>query len=79
LYLGFPAEAAEAPKQLKGFGRVDLKPGESKTVTMALDKDSLSAWDEKVHDWKVYPGTYTVDVGASSRDIRYKGSFTIAK
>jgi beta-glucosidase len=79
LYLGFPAEAGEPPRQLKGFSRVDLNPGESKTVTMAVNRESLAAWDESAHGWKVYPGKYTVDVGASSRDIRYKGSFTIAK
>jgi beta-glucosidase len=79
LYLGFPTDAAEPPQQLKGFGRVDLKPGESKVVTMAVNKDSLAAWDESAHDWKVYPGKYSVAVGASSRDIRYRGSFTIAK
>jgi beta-glucosidase len=79
LYLGFPAEAAEAPQQLKGFGRVELKPGESKVVTMAVNKESLATWDEGIHDWKVYPGKYAVEVGASSRDIRYRGSFEIAK
>jgi beta-glucosidase len=79
VYLGFPPEAAEAPRQLKGFSRVELGPGESKTVTMAIDKNSLAAWDEGSHDWRVYPGKYTVDVGASSRDIRYKGSFTVTK
>jgi beta-glucosidase len=56
LYLGFPAEAAEPPQQLKGFERVELKPGESKVVTMAVNKDSLAAWDEGGHAWKVYPG-----------------------
>ncbi len=80
LYLGFPSEAAEPPKQLKGLlAYVELNPGESKMVTMTLGKESLAAWDEGAHDWKVYPGKYTVDVGASSRDIRYNGSFTIAK
>lgn len=79
LYMGFPAEAAEPPQQLKGFGRVDLKPGESKVVTMTVNKDSLAAWDESAHNWKVYPGKYAVSVGASSRDIRYRGSFVIGK
>jgi beta-glucosidase len=79
LYLGFPPEAAEPPQQLKGFGRVELKPGESKVVTMTVNKDSLAAWDGSAHDWKVYPGKYAVEVGASSRDIRYRGGFTIAK
>ena len=77
LYVGFPAEAGEAPRQLKGFNRVDLKPGESKVVTMTLNKDSLSAWDEGAHDWRVYPGKYTVAVGASSRDLKYSGAFTV--
>jgi beta-glucosidase len=46
---------------------------------MAVNRESLEAWDEGAHGWKVYPGKYTVDVGASSRDIRGKGSFTVAK
>ena len=79
LYVGMPTEAGEAPRQLKGFSRVELNPGESKTVSMALNKESLSVWDEATHDWKVYPGKYSVEVGASSRDIRSKGAFTIAK
>jgi len=77
LYVGFPAEAGDAPRQLKGFSRVDLKPGESKVVTMNLNQESLSAWDEGTHDWRVYPGKYTVNVGASSRDLKYQGSFTV--
>jgi beta-glucosidase len=79
LYVGMPAAAGEAPRQLKGFSRVELNPGESKTVSMALNKESLSVWDEAAHDWKVYPGRYSVEVGSSSRDIRAKGAFTIAK
>ncbi len=79
LYVGMPTEAGEAPRQLKGFSRVELNPGESKTVSMALNKESLSVWDEAAHDWKVYPGKYSVEVGASSRDIRSKGAFTIAR
>ena len=79
LYLGFPVEAAEPPQQLKGFGRVELKPGESKVVTMTVNKDSLAAWDESAHGWKVYPGKYAVEIGASSRDIRYRGAFVIGK
>jgi beta-glucosidase len=78
LYLGFPAAAEEPPNQLKGFEKIGLKPGESKVVTMKLDKDSLGAWDTDAHGWRVYPGSYTAMVGRSSRDIRLKGSFTIA-
>jgi beta-glucosidase len=77
LYLGSPAAAEEPPKQLKGFEKVLLKPGEGKVVTLQLSKDNLSAWDEESREWRVYPGTYSVMVGSSSRDIRLKGSFTI--
>lgn len=77
LYLGFPAAAEEPPKQLRGFEKVWLKPGESKVVTMELDKESLGAWDSNAHDFRVYPGSYSVLVGSSSRDIRLKGAFTI--
>jgi beta-glucosidase len=77
LYLGSPAESEEPPKQLKGFEKIRLKPGESKVVTLKLDKNSLAAWDADSRCWKVYPGTYSVMVGSSSRDIRLKGLFTI--
>jgi beta-glucosidase len=77
LYVGHPAAAGEPPKQLKGFEKVRLKPGESKTVSMALNRSTLSVWDESAHGWKIVPGAYTVSVGSSSRDIRLKGSFTL--
>jgi beta-glucosidase len=77
LYLESPPEALEPPLQLKGFEKAMLKPGESKTVTFALDKDALSAWDEATHGWKLYAGTYAVHVGSSSRDLRVKAAFSI--
>ncbi len=78
LYVAFPREAAEPPRQLKGFERVSLRPGESRTVTMNLDRAAFRVWDEASHGWKVYPGKYEVEAGGSSRDIRYRDSFTIA-
>ena len=77
LYLGAPAAAGEPPRQLKGFDKVWLKPGESKTVSMTLDRSSMAHWDEEGRGWKVTPGVYGVDVGASSRDIRLKGRFVV--
>jgi beta-glucosidase len=76
LYVGCPAAAEEPPKQLRGFDKVRLKPGEARTVTMTLDKDSLAAWDSDAHAFTVYPGAYSIMVGASSRDIRLTGSVT---
>jgi beta-glucosidase len=79
LYLGAPEEAGESPKQLKGFEKIVLKPGESRSVTFELDDSSLAAWDSDIHDWRFYPGTYSIMVGSSSRDIRLKNYFPIKK
>lgn len=78
LYLGSPAAAEEPPRQLKGFEKLLLKPGETRSVSMGLNKDSLAAWDADGHSWKVYSGSYSIMVGSSSRDIRLKGTFTVA-
>jgi beta-glucosidase len=79
LYLGFPSTAAvpEPPKQLKGFERIELKPGETGHVQMVLDGQTLSYWNTAKHDWGIMPGTYKVMVGASSRDIRLQGQFAV--
>ncbi|MGA8365778.1 MAG: fibronectin type III-like domain-contianing protein, partial [Candidatus Acidiferrales bacterium] len=63
--------------QLKGFDKVNLKPGETRHVRLALDARAFSYWDIKAHAWAVMPGTAKVMVGASSRDIRLDGSVTI--
>ncbi len=57
------------PQELKGFARAELQPGETKTVTMTLDRRSFAHWDEATHDWAVVPGTYGLAVGRSSADI----------
>ena len=79
LYLGFPSTAAvpQPPKQLKGFERVELKPGQTGHVHLVLDGQLLSYWDTSKHDWAVMPGAYKVMVGASSRDIRLQGGFSV--
>ena len=77
LYLGFPAAAEEPPKQLRGFEKFTLRPGESKIVSIALDSDSFAAWDRNAGRWRVFPGTYTVMVGGSSRDIALRGTLDI--
>jgi len=77
LYLGSPAAAGEPPRQLKGFEKILLKPGESKTVTMRLDPNSLAVWNPQMHGWVVHPGRYSVMVGSSSRNIRLTGFFEI--
>ena len=60
-------------RELKGFQRVSLQPGQKAVVTFLLDDRAFSYWDVKRHAWQVSPGTYTIEVGASSRDIRVQG------
>lgn len=64
-------------KSLKGFKRVSLKPNESKTVTMKIDKSALSFYDVDSKSWVVEPGEFEVLVGNSSRNILLKDTFTI--
>jgi len=63
-------------KNLRGFERVHLKPGESKTVTFTLAPDDLALWDRDMH-FVVEPGAFRVMIGASSEDIRLTGEFSI--
>ncbi|MFC5730043.1 MULTISPECIES: beta-glucosidase family protein [Nocardioides] len=74
LYLAFPEEAGEPPLQLKGFEKVELDPGETRTVTFELDRRAFSIWDTAADDWRVVPGCYGVRVGGSSRDLPLSGS-----
>jgi beta-glucosidase len=78
LYLGFPAEAGPAPRQLKGFTKVTLKPGETRAVSIAVGPQDLRYWDEDAPGWKIAPGEYTVYLGRSSRDIIWQRKVTIA-
>jgi len=64
-------------KELKGFQRVVLKPGETKTVNFRLDKRSMAFYDVNKKDWVAEPGEFEVLIGSSSRDIRLKGAFVL--
>jgi len=77
LYLGFPAAAGEPPKLLKGFQKITLSPGQTQHVTFNLTWEDLANWDATARGWIVTPGVFQVMVGASSRDIRLTGSFTV--
>ena len=78
LYLGLPESAPSTPpKQLRGFQKLNLHPGESGTATFELTRRDLSYWDVQTQKWILPSGTFTVYVGASSRDIRVDGQFTV--
>jgi len=66
-------------KELKAFAKVQLKPGETKTVTLALAPRSFAYYDPAAKAWLVTKGRYELLVGSSSRDIRLTGSVEVAK
>ena len=64
-------------KELKGFAKVALQPGESKDVKIVIGRDALSFYDEKQGAWKAEPGTFTALVGNASDNIVLKRSFIL--
>ncbi|MFU8855135.1 fibronectin type III-like domain-contianing protein, partial [Micromonospora sp. SL1-18] len=68
VYVSLPDAVGEPPRQLKGFEKVSLEPGETRQVTFQLTPKDVSYWDTRIHDWVLPAGTYQVTVGTSSRD-----------
>jgi beta-glucosidase len=66
-------------KELKGFARTELKPGEKKTVSLTLHRRDLSYYDVNDKQWKAEPGDFGILVGSSSAKIELKGSLHLAK
>ncbi len=64
-------------KELRGFERVRLQPGERKTVTFQLPGEKLAFYDEQTHGFVVEPGAFELMVGSSSADVRARGRFEV--
>ena len=79
LYLGDPSVAGEPPRQLKGFQKVKLRPGESRTVRFTLSGHDLSYWDDSANGWVLPDGRFNVSVGDSSAlsNLPLRGSFDV--
>jgi beta-glucosidase len=78
LYVGEKNPTVPRPiKELKGFKKVFLQPGDSSRVTLELDQRSFAFFDTTKHLWVAEPGIYSILVGASSRDIQLSGQFTL--
>ena len=78
LYINDAKASVERPyKELKGFQKVYLEPGESKDVNITINKQSLSFFDEVAHDWKAEPGDFTVLVGNASDNVPLKAKFKL--
>lgn len=79
VYVHDTAGAASRPTQeLKGFAKVRLAPGESRTVTVHLDRRAFAWYDAEGARWAVTPGRYEIRVGASSRDLRATAHVEVA-
>ena len=69
VYASLPDAAGEPPKRLIGWSRVELAAGESKEVTIPVDRDHLAVFDEAADAWKLIPGSYTIMAGDSSQSL----------
>ena len=78
LYVGEKNSTVPRPiKELKGFKKVFLQPGDSRRVTLELDQRSFAFFDTTKHLWVAEPGIYSILVGASSQDIQLSGQFAL--
>jgi beta-glucosidase len=78
LYLSDPSAKVSRPeRELKGFEKVRLAPGETKHVTLSLDARAFSYWDETAHKWTIDAGKFVVRVGDSSEDTPLTAELTL--
>jgi beta-glucosidase len=77
VYATLPDAAGEPFKRLVGWQRVELAPGESKTVSVTVDPQLLSIFDEQKNGWELLPGAYTILAGPSSAETPLKGAFQL--
>ena len=78
LYVGFERSAVDRPvRELEAFGRVNLDPGETQTVTLDISVADLAYFDAASNEWTVEAMTYGVHVGSSSRDLPLSAEFSV--
>jgi beta-glucosidase len=77
VYVAAPSVAGEPPKQLKGFAKVQLNPGETRSVRIDLDPRAFSVWDTKSNRWTTVPGEHQILVGDSSRELPLKATVAV--
>ena len=78
LYVGqLHARVPRPIKELKGFAKVKLKPGETRHVQIALDRRAFSYYDVNKKDWTAEPGEFSILVGGSSDNAPLRGAFVL--
>ena len=71
IYIAPPTgDVPRPPKELAGFAKLSLDPGETGTAAIELSERSFARWDPETHRWTVDPGQYQLLVAASATDIR---------
>ncbi len=64
-------------KELKGFAKVELNPGETKHLEVTLDRRAFSYYDIKDHKWTVAPGEFDIYVARSSAEVELTGKVNV--
>ncbi len=77
VYVQLPQGSGETFRRLAGWKRVDLAPGESKTIRIPMESLALATWDASSESWKWPSGSYTVSLGGSSRDLPLKQTLSM--
>ena len=78
VYVKAPEGVVHRPeKELKGFDKVFLEPGESRTVTVELDRRAFAYYNTLIHDWYVPSGSYQILIGASCLDLRLSADVNV--
>jgi len=80
VYVGDSHASIPRPvKELKGFAKVSLRLGETKRISVSLDRRSFSLFDAPSHGWKAEPGEFAILIGSSSANIELQGKFTLTR
>lgn len=78
LYVASPNDSVIRPvRELRGFEKIELEPGEEKTVTFELGMRAFAYWNEKVHDWYVEDGEYQIQIGKNAEEIILEEMLTV--
>ena len=79
LYVGLPVSAPTTPmKQLRGFEKPTLKPGDIAGLKFELRRKDLSYWDAEIKKWVLPSGSFEISVGSSSRNLPLRGNIDVS-
>jgi beta-glucosidase len=78
VYVADPATAGEPPRQLRGFQKITLSPGQTGHLTIKVDARAFQIWNSSSNSWTTVPGAYGVLVGDSSRALSLQGTVTVS-